>query len=74
MPSFADKGAALQAATSAKILFSCNEKIEKAFKDLRHALVTPPIFAFLDFQKPFFVEKDASAVALGAVLSQRKED
>lgn len=48
--------------------------MERAFEDLKLALVIPPILVFPNFQKPFFADTDASAVTLGAVLSQRKED
>lgn len=47
----------------------CNS-CDKAFNDLKHALVNPPILIFPDFTKIFIVTTDASALAIGAVLSQ----
>ena len=45
-----------------------------ACNDFKSKLVSPPVFAFPEFNEPFVMETDASSVALGAVLAQEKED
>ena len=59
---------------------TCKDKLEwsteadQAFEILKMAFTSAPILTHLDFQKPFFLESDASDFALGAVLSQHGED
>lgn len=50
--------------------FSWSEDAEQAFLALKNALVTAPVLAVPDFDKPFTVHCDASSFGLGGMLSQ----
>ena len=47
---------------------------DEAFEKVCEALVSPPLLAYPDFNKPFLVHCDASTTGLGAVLLQDKGD
>lgn len=46
----------------------------EAFEALEVKLTSPPVLTFPYFEQPFVEETDASSVAVGAVLAQRKWD
>ncbi|KRZ01755.1 Retrovirus-related Pol polyprotein from transposon, partial [Trichinella zimbabwensis] len=50
-----------------------DQKEEEAFNFLKRALVSPPILAHPNFDRPFLLDVDASEDAIGAVLSQQDE-
>lgn len=50
--------------------FCWNPAQQKAFETLKLKLVTEPILQYPDYSKEFIISTDASAFALGAVLSQ----
>jgi hypothetical protein len=50
--------------------FSWNQEAEKAFTTLKNKMITTPVLILPDFTKSFVVETDASAIAIGAILSQ----
>ena len=52
------------------IPFVWGDSQEKAFCDLKTALTTPPVLAFPDFEKEFFMCTDASDFGLGSCLMQ----
>ena len=46
----------------------------RAFQDLKHALITAPILVAPRWSEPFFVYTDASHLAVGATLTQKDAD
>ncbi len=53
-----------------EVPFHWNASQDKSFKDLKSALINAPALAFPEYNVPFFLYADASAVGLGAVLMQ----
>ena len=49
------------------------DKEKAAFDKLKDLLVSEPVAAYPDYDQPFILKTDASKVALGAVLGQKKE-
>ena len=56
--------------TQKETIFDWTPDCEKAFYDLKNALVIAPVLKFPDFSKQFILTTDASNCGLGAVLSQ----
>ena len=54
--------------------FVWTETQDKAFEGLKKALAAAPMLALLADEGQFRVEVDASGVALGGVLSQKKPE
>lgn len=50
--------------------FTWNKESSLAFTELKEKITSAPVLGLPDFSKLFIVETDASAVAIGAVLSQ----
>ena len=57
--------------TSKKENFEWNEEGLAAFNKLKEMLTSPPVIAYPDHEKQFFIECDASNYAIGDVLSQK---
>lgn len=70
IPNFAGCVSPLTQLTGKRRPFVWNGEAEKAFQDIKQCLVEAPILTCPDFQRPFIIQTDASAVGLGAVLSQ----
>jgi len=60
--------------TSKKEKFEWDDERRTAFEKLKRMLTSPPVLAYPDHDKPFFVECDASNYAIGGVLSQQGDD
>ena len=56
--------------TRRDIPFEWDSACQRAFEDVKLALVHAPVLATPDFGKPFTVIVDASGVGIGAVLEQ----
>ena len=51
--------------------YNWTSECDQAFNFLKEKLMSSPILAFADTQKPFFISVDASGTALGFILSQK---
>lgn len=54
--------------------FLWDELCDLAFRRVKEALISAPVLACPNFEYPFYVQTDASAYGLGAVLTQRYND
>ena len=54
--------------------FRWDSEHQKSIDRLKEALISSPIFAYPDYNKPFILETDASLKWLGAVLMQEDEN
>ena len=46
---------------------------QQAFDELKEVLISPPVLAYADYDKPFILNVDASCTGLGAVLYQEHD-
>ena len=70
IPSFALIAEPLTRLTRKKEPFAWGNEQKRAFADLKGALVSPPILAFPNTKLPYALHTDASAKAVGAILTQ----
>lgn len=49
------------------------EAQQRAFDELKAVLITPPVLAYADYDKPFILNIDASTSGLGAVIYQEHD-
>jgi len=60
--------------TSKDAEFAWSEECQRASEELRTRITTAPILVFPDITSPFILTTDASATAIGAVLSQIRDN
>ena len=70
---FAQISKTLYDLTRKDIKWDWTEEREKAFQTLKNNLITPPILAYPDPNRPYIISTDASMNGLGYVLSQKDE-
>ena len=70
IPSFASIAEPITRLTRKNEPFVWGDEQKRAFNDLKHALASPPIIAFPNTKLPYALHTDASAKAIGAILTQ----
>jgi hypothetical protein len=58
--------------TKKDVAFVWNQDCQRAFDDMKRALVEAPILVRPDFKEPFCLDVDWSTKGVGAILSQRE--
>ena len=76
VPGFAKIATPLHYLTKKDVPFEWTPECEAAFCKLKELLVTAPVLTYPHFgpDREFILEKDASGIGLGAVLSQKQDD
>ncbi|CAB0032495.1 unnamed protein product [Trichogramma brassicae] len=74
IPSDAELKLPLLRLTRKSVEWAWTEEQQNAFEALKQALTQAPVLARPDFTKPFIVQTDASAYAIGGVLTQVFDD
>src|SRR6266478_3264533 len=59
--------------TKKAVVWHWGESQHKAFEELKTCMCSRPVLTQPDFNKPFFLQTDASAYGVGAILSQEGE-
>ena len=71
---FSQRARPLTELTKKTVEFHWGEEEQKAFDDLKTALVSEPVLALPDFTRSFILMTDGSSTGLGAVLAQQHGD
>ena len=74
IPDYASLAAPLNELTKPTSKFKWGNVEQEAFQTLKSLLVSPPILAHPDVNKPYIVTADASSFGIGAILSQMNEN
>ena len=74
IPQMGSMAAPLYKLTHQDAVWLWTEECEISFRSLREALVGTPVLSFPRWNKPFWVEVDASSMSVGGILSQETED
>jgi RNase H-like domain found in reverse transcriptase/Reverse transcriptase (RNA-dependent DNA polymerase)/Integrase zinc binding domain/Integrase core domain len=70
IPNFAKISKPLTKLLQKDVQFNFDSECRKSFNELKQAIITSPILIYPNFDEPFILTTDASAYAIGAVLSQ----
>jgi transposase InsO family protein/predicted aspartyl protease len=70
VPEFATVAAPLHAVASPKTAWVWTEECQRAFDELKSALIQAPVLSFPVPDAPYILDTDASLTGIGAVLSQ----
>ena len=73
VPFFAEKAEPLNALLRKSLNFSWNERAEKAFQEVKQALMSATALAAPNGTGTFVLDTDASAVAIAGILHQEQE-
>jgi len=73
VPSYATIASPLTSLTRKDVPFTWGEEQNRAFQELKEALISAPILRRPDFDLPFEIHTDASKVAIGVCLMQREK-
>lgn len=74
VPHFSTIISPLSNLTKKNVSWSWSPECENSFRILKEHLVTAPILTCPDFKRTFYVQTDASAYGIGAVLTQHFDD
>lgn len=74
IPSFSTISSPLTALLRKQRAWEWTDECERAFQAIKEKLVSAPILNCPNYDLPFFVQTDASAYGLGAVLTQKSGD
>ncbi|CCO36711.1 Retrotransposable element Tf2 155 kDa protein type 1 [Rhizoctonia solani AG-1 IB] len=74
IPDFSSIARPLHNLTQKDKPWNWGESEEESFQELKRRVTNRPVLAHSDPDKPYFLETDASGVAMGAILSQRSND
>ncbi|KAF8736561.1 hypothetical protein RHS02_06280, partial [Rhizoctonia solani] len=74
IPNFSTVARPLHNLTKKDSPWSWNTLEEQAFQELKALVTKAPVLIHSNPNKPYFLETDASGIAMGAILSQRGED
>jgi len=67
---YAQRASPLTQIASPSARFIWHDDAQRAMNDLRRAIVSNPVLRRVNYEKPFLLQTDASAIGVGAVLSQ----
>ncbi|KAF8751481.1 hypothetical protein RHS01_08151 [Rhizoctonia solani] len=74
IPNFSSVARPLHNLTKKESTWSWNQPKEEAFQELKQLVTQAPVLIHLNPKLPYFLETDASGVAMGAILSQQGPD
>jgi hypothetical protein len=73
VPHIADVAAPLNALCRKGVQLVWDKEQQEVFEKLKRAISQPPVLGMANFRNRFFLQTDASGLALGAVLSQERD-